>query len=64
MGGPVSAGQPYLVGEMGPEVIVPSQGGTVIPNVTNNYSTQYNITADRTGMAYVFERQRMAEARM
>lgn len=31
-GGPVSAGMPYLVGERGPEVIVPKSAGTVIPN--------------------------------
>lgn len=31
-GGPVSAGSPYLVGERGPELIVPSSAGTVIPN--------------------------------
>jgi hypothetical protein len=31
-GGPVQAGQPYLVGEKGPEVIVPQQDATVIPN--------------------------------
>jgi len=31
MGGPVSAGQPYLVGEQGPELVVPSGNGTVIP---------------------------------
>lgn len=31
-GGPVSAGKPYLVGERGPEVVVPKQGGTVVPN--------------------------------
>ena len=30
-GGPVEAGRPYVVGEAGPEVIVPSSGGTVIP---------------------------------
>jgi uncharacterized protein YutE (UPF0331/DUF86 family) len=32
MGGPVTAGTPYLVGERGPEVIVPGRSGTVIPN--------------------------------
>lgn len=32
MGGPVTAGTPYIVGERGPELIVPSQSGTVIPN--------------------------------
>lgn len=31
-GGPVSAGVPYLVGERGPEIVVPSSSGTVIPN--------------------------------
>ena len=31
MGGPVSAGQPYLVGERGPELVVPSGSGNVIP---------------------------------
>ena len=31
-GGPVSAGSPYLVGERGPELIIPNQNGTVIPN--------------------------------
>lgn len=31
-GGPVSAGKPYLVGERGPEIIVPRSAGTVIPN--------------------------------
>jgi phage-related minor tail protein len=30
-GGPVSAGMPYLVGERGPELVVPSGGGNVIP---------------------------------
>lgn len=31
-GGPVGAGLPYLVGERGPELIVPRSAGTVIPN--------------------------------
>jgi hypothetical protein len=39
MGGPVNAGQPYLVGEQGPEVIVPQQSGNVIPN--NGLQTLY-----------------------
>jgi len=30
-GGPVSAGQFYVVGENGPEILVPNSGGTVIP---------------------------------
>lgn len=32
MGGPVTGGQPYLVGEKGPEIIVPSRNSHVIPN--------------------------------
>ena len=31
-GGPVQAGRPYLVGERGPELMVPSSSGTVVPN--------------------------------
>ena len=31
-GGPVNAMQPYVVGEQGPEVIVPQQAGVVVPN--------------------------------
>lgn len=31
-GGPVTSGQPYMVGERGPEIIVPSRNGNVIPN--------------------------------
>ena len=32
LGGPVSGGTPYLVGEIGPEIFVPSGSGTIIPN--------------------------------
>lgn len=31
-GGPVNAGSPYLVGEKGPELIIPGNSGNVIPN--------------------------------
>ena len=31
-GGPVSGGTPYLVGERGPELMVPAGNGTVVPN--------------------------------
>ncbi len=31
LGGPVSSGMPYVVGENGPEIVVPQQPGTVIP---------------------------------
>ena len=32
IGGPVQAGQPYMVGERGPEMFVPNQSGTIVPN--------------------------------
>lgn len=32
MGGPVAGGRPYIVGERGPELMVPAGNGTVIPN--------------------------------
>ena len=31
-GGPVTAGEPYIVGEEGPELFSPSQSGTITPN--------------------------------
>ncbi len=31
-GGPVRANSPYLVGEVGPELFVPSTSGTIVPN--------------------------------
>lgn len=31
-GGPVSAGQPYIVGEIGPELFVPPASGNIVPN--------------------------------
>lgn len=61
-GGSVSGNQPYLVGERGPELFMPGQNGTVIPNrnlaeskpqVVNNYT--YNVSAvDANGVAKFF----------
>lgn len=31
-GGSISAGEPYIVGERGPELVIPNSSGTVIPN--------------------------------
>jgi len=59
-GGPVDAGMPYMVGERGPEVIVPRTNGTVIPNnqlgsamggqtnVTNNYINAIDVKSFET----------------
>ena len=32
LGGPVGAGRPYMVGERGPELFVPSRSGRIEPN--------------------------------
>lgn len=40
-GGPVIAGQPYIVGEHRPELFVPSQNGTIVPRVGGGAT--YNI---------------------
>lgn len=31
-GGPVTAGHPYMVGEVGPELFIPRQSGTILPH--------------------------------
>jgi hypothetical protein len=41
MGGSVIGSTPYLVGERGPELFVPSSGGQIIPN--NIMGARYNI---------------------
>ena len=43
-GGPVAAGQPYVVGERGPEWFVPRQSGTVLPNGTTPGGTTINTS--------------------
>jgi hypothetical protein len=43
-GGPVTAGQPYIVGERGPEWFVPRQSGTVLPNGMNPGGTTINTS--------------------
>jgi phage-related minor tail protein len=49
-GGPVDGNKPYLVGEMGPEIVVPRTSGTVIPNdmlgQLGGGSTTYNVTVN------------------
>jgi len=52
-GGPVKAGQPYIVGERQPELFVPRTSGTILPSVptggggtTNNMIT---VNVDATG---------------
>ena len=47
-GGPVTGSSPYLVGERGPELFVPSTGGSIIPNgggMGGGVAVSYNIDA-------------------
>jgi hypothetical protein len=47
VGGPVSAGMPYMVGERGPELFVPNASGTIVPNGAGGatFAPTYNIDA-------------------
>jgi lambda family phage tail tape measure protein len=70
-GGPVAGGMPYLIGEQGPELFVPKNAGTIIPNhklggnsstaqpapVVNNYN--YSISAiDAKSVSQLFYENR------
>lgn len=47
MGGPVSAGTTYLVGEQGPELFTPSSSGNIIPN--NKLATGQTVNINVSG---------------
>lgn len=48
-GGPVSANRPYIVGEAGPELFVPSGGGNIVPNDRiGNGGATVNISINAT----------------
>ena len=48
-GGPVSPGRAYLVGERGPEIVVPRAAGTVVPNhAMGGTSVTVNVAAGVT----------------
>lgn len=47
IGGSVQSGQPYMVGERGPEVFVPSRGGSIVPN--GGTGGGINISVDARG---------------
>ena len=49
LGGPVAAGQAYLVGERGPEMFVPAQSGAILP---------HGLTAEAIGAAVAAALQR------
>ena len=43
MGGPVTAGNAYVVGERGPEIFTPTQSGSIVPNDRIGGSTVVNV---------------------
>jgi hypothetical protein len=45
-GGPVTGGQSYLVGEIGPELFVPNVSGTIVPNKALGGSTSITINVN------------------
>jgi tape measure domain-containing protein len=78
MGGPVRAGQPYMVGEQGREVFLPRQSGHIVPNHQlagaggPSVTVNFHITATdadsfrrdkRSLMADAFEAARRAQRR-
>jgi hypothetical protein len=46
MGGPVSAGTAYMVGERGPELFVPGNSGTIVPNGVGGRGATINLTVN------------------
>ena len=47
LGGPVRSGEAYLVGEKGPEVMIPKMNGTIIPN--NQLATTPGVNGNADG---------------
>lgn len=69
MGGPVSAGSAYVVGERGPELFVPSSSGSIVPNSKmssgggggmGGVTVNYNIAAgvSRSELVPILEQER------
>lgn len=48
-GGPVGAGQRYMVGERGPELFVPRSSGTIVPNDALGGSANVTVNVDASG---------------
>lgn len=48
IGGPVTAGTPYVVGEQGPELFVPNSNGSIVPNRQNQTSMNISIMEGAT----------------
>ena len=54
LGGPVSAGSSYMVGERGPELFTPKHGGSIVPNnALGGSSTNVVVNVDASGNSNV-----------
>ena len=61
MGGPVSAGTSYMVGERGPELFMPTHGGRITPNnALGGGSTSVVVNVDASGNSNVQGDQQQA----
>ena len=49
LGGPVSSGRPYLVGERGPEMFVPGAQGNIVPNNAMGGGANVTVNVDASG---------------
>jgi hypothetical protein len=52
-GGPVKGGQPYIVGEKGPELFVPPSAGSIIPNNKMASATPTSSGASTASNTYI-----------
>ena len=50
LGGPVSGGTPYLVGERGPELFVPGSSGSIVPNGAGMGQVNLNVSVKLTSL--------------
>lgn len=62
IGGPVTEGFPYLVGERGRELFVPDRDGTIVPNGEFGMGDTYNITVVAEGASYADVRRALEDA--
>ena len=60
-GGPVKAGQPYIVGEKRPELFVPQTSGTILPSVPSGGSMSVVVNVDASGSSVEGDERRANE---
>lgn len=62
-GGPVLGNMPYIIGERGPELFVPSQSGSIVPNhqITNINNWNLNATYPNQSQSSLTQEVRLLE---